>query len=246
MAQYQGEADGHAVWTIEGETYTGSVSTVGGGTPQFGHSYPAWSNSVEARSQWVALVRAAGKVLPKEDTAPPTPTSNWSYAFADPLRTNSWTDESGFDWTAAEEEFDNASDSAIVRNERPPSEGYPFTFESGGVRYGYGHHTYARPTFNIIETDSLGDLDDDFESTTQADIEEILADASITYEFYGVPSLARVGGWAYMEIAVYNPDPESEGSYTEAIYVAKLNVARLDEDDPPAVLYIRKLYETTE
>jgi hypothetical protein len=68
MATYLGENEaGHPCWEIEGLSYTGSVSTVGGGTPVIGRVYPAWCNQPDSRSQWVVLVRpGTSKILPKE------------------------------------------------------------------------------------------------------------------------------------------------------------------------------------
>jgi hypothetical protein len=67
LATYLGKAEAGHQWGIDSQTYTGSVSTVGGGTPQVGRTYPAWANQPDSRSQWVALVKpGAQKILPKE------------------------------------------------------------------------------------------------------------------------------------------------------------------------------------
>lgn len=67
LAQYLGKTEeGHAQWLIEGHTYTGSVSTYGGGVPLIGREYPAWCNDPDNRSQWVVLVRSSSKILPKD------------------------------------------------------------------------------------------------------------------------------------------------------------------------------------
>lgn len=87
MATYTGENEtGHHTWQIDGLTYTGSVSTVGGGTPVVGRAYPAWCNQPDSRSQWVALVRAgSSKILTKEFTPE---VAQWLRYLADQGRTS--------------------------------------------------------------------------------------------------------------------------------------------------------------
>lgn len=75
FAIYRGKdgSDRHQ-WEVDGQLYTSSVSTIGGGTPAEGKSYPALANQPDSRSQWVALVRPKEKLLYKPFGAVP---ANW-------------------------------------------------------------------------------------------------------------------------------------------------------------------------
>lgn len=83
MATYKGtDGSGRHLWEIYGQTFTDSVSTIGG-SPVVGKPYPALANHPDSRGHWVILVSQESKILPKLSVLE---VAGWTHFMAGPGR----------------------------------------------------------------------------------------------------------------------------------------------------------------
>lgn len=154
----------------------------------------------------------------------PAFTASWRTMGADPLRTNSWTEETAFDWSTAEEvDGQVASAYPLTRFETLPADEFPFT--SAGFQY--GGHTYARADLSTEGTKATGSTAD--AALFGVGAQDLLDDAAISWTDVAAGSMSRYAGWAYLEILDYYLDEEA-GLSIEIVYAARVCVGRFDGD----------------
>jgi hypothetical protein len=249
LATYLGKDDGHHRWSIEGQTYTGSVSTVGGGTPQELRTYPAWCNQPDSRSQWVALVKAGSepKILPKEFVDPEVQTANWICWGADFSRSWSWTSVT-FD--PAEAAALGAVPTLFPRRElrvedAAGSPSYPTP--APGPSHSPGVYRLGVSGFDVDSDFQSGSMVSPGSVWSQWDIGAALQEwedaqeTGITIEAFNVKAAALSAGVAYLDIQMrYEFYDENEDSTEERVRCWLLAV-RINSSNTDEVLWISLL-----
>ncbi len=230
MAKYLGLFGGLARWEIDGQVYTDSVASVGGGAPAVGKSYPAICGQPDTRSQWVALV--AGNTVRIHPKAMPNELSHdWICYGANYRRTWSWTRPEGFAWETAEAVSALLALATDVRYETLPTD--------LGPPQGRGERSAI--SANAVSTDQGGYF-------SSLDITSILATIDAEHTYASAVSIVRRHGQLLVEIQAFdevNDEEIGETTVNEFSYLARLNasdmtkpalaiewVVRLDEAFP--------------